>query len=129
MSKLYSERTYNTNLQLVERLIGNRVTTGDELANLASKLFGSKFLGVYDWKDKMPLLKVGECIIVNKKTNVHWIGTANVDGNIYTYDSFNRPDYVGGFLNGDGDGRADQRVWEENCGSRVVAWLTTVLSR
>ena len=128
MSRLYSDRTYSTNLQLVERLIGNRVTTGYELSNLAKKLFGSKFLGVYDWKDKMPHLKVGDCIIVNKKSNEHWIGTANVGGTIYTYDSFGRPDYIGGHVDGDEDGEPDQIISEQNCGARVLSWLVSVLS-
>jgi len=129
MSKLYDERTYYTNLQLVERLIGNRVTTGGQLDDLAHKLFGSKFLGIYDWKDKIPVLKQGECVIVNKKTNQHWIGTANIGGDIYTYDSFNRPEYIGGYLNGDSDGNRDQKMWESNCGARTIAWIVSVLSK
>ena len=88
-----------------------------------------KFKGVYDWRDKLPVLKNGQCIIINKMTNTHWIGSANIGGHMYTYDSFNRPDYIGGNINGDNDSYPDQNINESNCGARCIAWLVTVLSK
>ena len=43
--KLYSDSKYHTNLKLIEKLLGNRVTDDTELGNLAKKLFGSRFKG------------------------------------------------------------------------------------
>ena len=125
---LYNERAYNRNLKLVESIIGNRITNGGDLYRVAKQLFGDKFLGVYDHKDKIPKLKNDECVIINQPTNQHWIGRANVNGKVYQYDSFNRPDFVGGFINGDENNEPDQRLDEANCGARVLAWLTTILS-
>jgi hypothetical protein len=78
--------------------------------------------------DKYPILKSGECYIVNRKSNEHWVAVANINGKNYTYDSFNRPDYLGGFQSGDVDGYPDQSYSQENCGQRTLAWLTTILS-
>ena len=113
---------------MVESLIGNKITNGEQLDGLAKQLFGKRYIGLFDWKDKLPVLKNGECIIINKKSNEHWIGTIKLNDKLYTYDSFNRPDYIGGNLSGDNDLIPDQNYNQENCGSRVLAWLTTILS-
>jgi len=128
MSKLYTNSTYKTNLTLIEYLIGNGITTGSVLSKLAKLLFGSKFKGIYDWKRKIPKIGIGECVIVNKKTNEHWIGVANVKGTMYCYDSFNRKEYIGNYASGDTDDKPDQTISEIDCGGRTLAWLVSALS-
>jgi hypothetical protein len=122
------ERKYKQNLKNVEKMIGVGITDGGQLYDLSKKLFGAKFRGIYDDKDKLPKLKAGECLIINRKTNEHWVAMANIKGKSYKYDSFNRPSYRGGYLNGDFDNRPDQKASEHNCGQRCIAWLVTVLS-
>lgn len=120
---------YTENLKLVKSLLGDGITYGKDLFRVSKQIFGDKFLGVYDEKDRMPVLKKGECIIINKPTNQHWIGRTNVNGTIEQYDSFNRKDFIGGFKNGDFDNSRDQNFNQSDCGSRVIAWLVTVLSK
>jgi hypothetical protein len=122
---------YNENLRLIELILGRGITTGDQLYRLGKTLFGTRFKGVYTDRDKLPKLKDGECLIVNRKTGEHWVAMANLIGRrgIRTYDSFNRQSYLGGYRSGDVDGKPDQMVYESNCGQRSLSWLTTVLSK
>ena len=114
---------------MIESVLGNGITNGDQLAELASKLFGKQFRGVYGDYDVFPKLGLNEFVIINRRDGQHWITTANVGGKIYTYDSFNRPEYLGGFTSGDEDGKPDQLPYQTNCGQNCLAWLITVFSK
>jgi hypothetical protein len=120
---------YNKNLKNIISILGDGITNGEQLFNISKKLFGDRFLGIYGDKQKKPRLNLDECIIVNRKDNEHWICKANVNNTVYTYDSFNRKSYLGGFKSGDYDGRPDQKLYEENCGQRCIAWLVTIFSQ
>lgn len=115
-------------MKYAESILGDGITNGNQLEKLAKEVFGDKFKGVYGTKDKLPLLGTNECVIINKPDNVHWIGIYNKNGDIYSYDSFNRPDFIGGYRNSDFDGLPDQSVLEKNCGARVIAQMATALS-
>lgn len=94
---------------------------------MARALLKNKFKGVYVDGEKYPKLKAGEGIIINRKENEHWVSTANIGGKKYTYDSFNRKEYLGGYHTGDFDGIVDQKLHENSCGQRCISWLMTVL--
>lgn len=117
---------YDKNLKYVESILGNGITNGGQLYKLAHKLFRKKFIGVFDYKQHLPELNVDECMILNQKTNEHWIAMANICGTIYKYDSFDRKSYIIPYKDGDFDGAPDQNILETNCGSRCIAWLITV---
>ena len=95
------------------------------MENIARQFGGSHFLGIYDWKDKLPLLRNhNDFILINKLTNQHWIASKNVGGHIFTYDAFDRPEYEGGNLAGDKDLIPDESPAENNCGQRSLAWCS-----
>jgi hypothetical protein len=113
---------------MIESILGNSITNGGVLSDIARRLFGEKFKGLYVIGDRLPVLKEGESIILNQPSDVHWVGLVRVNGQTYKYDSFNRKSFIGGYVNGDYDNKPDQKQWEANCGQRTLAWLTTVLS-
>jgi hypothetical protein len=98
------------------------------LFDLANELFGRTFRGVFGDKDKMPILKEGECAIINKPHNQHWIGIYRKNGILYEYDSFARDMLGSRYKDSDFDGIADQKIKESNCGQRTISHLVTVLS-
>lgn len=122
-------RLYNQNLQMVIKVIGHDgITTGGELDKVARQLFGIKYKGIFIKGNTKPVLKNNECYIMNYKTNEHWICMIRINGVKYTYDSFNRKNYLHGYKSGDVDGVGDQKYWEDSCGQRCLSFLVTVLS-
>lgn len=119
---------HTANLKMIESLLGTGITYGSQLYKLGKILMGSDFKGVYDDKARKPPLKNGECYLVNRKSNEHWISVVKLDGNKYTYDSFNRNGYLGGLNNGDYDLTADQKLYEQNCGQKALSYLLTTLT-
>lgn len=116
---------YKRNLKLVEKILGNGITNGAQLNCLANKIFGKKFKGILDENEPLPKLKNMECVIRNRLNNEHWISEVNIGGKLYTYDSFNRKEYIDG-KSGDFDGFPDQKKNEQNCGQRSLSYLITV---
>jgi len=120
---------YLSNLKLVERILGTGITTGKQLNDLAINVFGRSFKGIYGSTDKLPKLRESQCILVNAPgNNEHWVGACVKNGVMYEYDSFNRDVLGRGYVDGDFDDRADQRLQESNCGQRTIAYLVTMLS-
>ena len=115
------------NLGNVEHTIGKSTTNGEQLNKLGQRLLGNKFKGIYSDGERLPHLDVGEGLIINRKPNEHWVSMANVDGKIYTYDSFNRRPYLGGHQSMDFDGKPDQKDYQSDCGQRALAMLLTVM--
>ena len=113
---------------MVESIVGDGITYSDQLEKLGKKIIGDKFLGVFLDGEPPEYLKDNECVIINRKMNQHWVACININDNIYTYDSFDRKNYLGGYGDGDYDGIPDQEINESNCGQRSLAYLITTLS-
>lgn len=131
------ESKYNQYLSKLTDLIGNEVTFSDELEQLGNQLFDHKFKGVFP-SDKLPKLSnIQPYSIVNldnsSQPGSHWIALAydEESDRILVYDSFGRSikqivpfakNMFGGQIV-DTDNDAEQRIKEDNCGQRCLAWL------
>ncbi|MCP4343532.1 MAG: hypothetical protein GY799_32815 [Desulfobulbaceae bacterium] len=121
-------------------ILGNDSTFSDKLDKVARKELGSKFHGVYP-SDMIPkLTSVKPYSIINtdnsKKPGSHWVGVAfdPRDSSYLVYDSYGRktskliPDlkrqHGGRIVESKND--AEQRLKENNCGQRCIAWLKCV---
>lgn len=129
---------YNEYLKKIVRpLLGNDTTYLNDLEKVGRKLFGVKFKGVYPC-DKIPKLNdLSPYCIANldnsKQCGSHWIGIAKIHGKneCLVYDSFGRSykkiipilgyNGNGKIINTDRD--IEQKVLENNCGERSMAWL------
>lgn len=75
--------------------IGNKAMYDDEINNICSKLFGSKWAGAYA-VDQIPIKKYNEIhyFIVNtaksNESGEHWVAVVLHKQNCYIYDSFGR---------------------------------------
>lgn len=119
---------YNIILKSMERIVGNKITNGQELDTVAKIMFGKRYRGLYTTKDKKPKLSAGTGYIENKPTGVHWTASFKLpDGKQYFYDSFDRATFIKPFLDGDWDKKPDQKLSESNCGARTLARLTMAL--
>jgi len=135
------EKVYLNNLKDIQNNYtkNDRVTYLDQLYKIGRKMFGNKFHGVFP-SDKIPKLNNIKryCILNLDKSNEpgsHWVGLAKLkNGQTIFYDSFGRchtkiiPD-----LNLSGNGRIvnsekdrEQKIKEENCGQRCLAFLAVV---
>lgn len=131
------EDKYNSILQYMKEILGNESTFSNDLETVGYKLFGSKFKGVFP-SDKIPQLdSLKRYAIINldnsKQPGSHWIAIAydDSDDSLLVYDSFGRKStkiipnlnqlYGGRFDDTDYD--AEQRIKEDNCGQRSLAWL------
>jgi len=112
---------YHKKLREERKRLGEGITYEDDLRNRGKTLFGSKFNGVYAADEPRPFR--GYNIINLDRSNEpgsHWVAEANS----LIYDSFGR----NGILRGSGssqytDPDAEQKVSEDNCGQRCLAWL------
>ena len=133
----YCENLYNKILnKLVIPLIGKNVTYSDQLNDIGKKLLNEKFSGVYS-SDKIPLLtRTKKYAIINvDKSNQpgsHWVAVCKINGKTYHYDSFARDNKkLMPSLSKSGNGKVvnvdisdtEQKVIEDNCGARCVAFL------
>jgi hypothetical protein len=128
MSVKYLNSKYKKNLKMVESILGRGITNGEQLESLARYIFGARFRGVFSPRQKLPVLREAQFVIINKPANQHWIAAYRLRGKLYEYDSFDRDMLGGKYLDGDVDGRADQRISQSNCGQRVLAHVLTVLA-
>ncbi len=131
---------YNKVLEQMKKTLGNDSTYSDTLDKVSRKQLGKKFHGVYP-SDRIPQLtgiKPYAIINTDKSTSPgsHWIGVGYNDDDDYymIYDSFGRKtnkimpgfraSFNGTVLATDSD--AEQRMKENNCGQRALAWLICV---
>lgn len=138
--KYKAENIYNQELKKIYNQLGTGLTYGSELAKLATKLFGSKFKGVYssDEIDNLKAEKSGYFIYnldARDEPGSHWIGIVKKNNSILVYDSFGRSTkviapniYSIGNKNtkikiADTEYDAEQKITEEDCGSRVISFL------
>ena len=121
-------RIYKKNLKLIENVLGSGITYGSDLNRIGKALLGSKFKGVYGNFEQKPKIKNGECYIVNRMDNQHWVSVLKLNDHKYTYDSFNRRSYLGGLKNADYDQIPDQSKVQSNCGQRSLSFLVTTLT-
>ncbi len=113
----------------------NRTTYGKDLHDFGKMAFGDKFHGVYmadeipsDFNARRPYGVVN--LDRSDKEGSHWIGVAfQRPGNLMVYDSFGAmhktpPELIAKYgqstvTNPD----AEQKLHQDNCGARVMAWL------
>lgn len=135
--ELEAENFYKQVIIQMNKILGNDTTFANDLQNVAIKFLGSKFKGVFP-SDKIPRLNdLKKYAILNldrsNQPGSHWIGVAFHKGNTIIYDSFGRKtSKILPSLIDSGNGRiimtdndAEQRIKENNCGQRVLAWLIT----
>ncbi len=137
-------KKYNTYLNHVYKLVGDKTTYDSQLADAGRYLFGIKFKGVFP-SDKIPRLndlKSYAILNLDKSTEggSHWIAIAKVpcksrdtsgENTLMIYDSFGWSHRkIIPSLNLSGNGRikntdldSEQDVLETNCGARCLAWL------
>ena len=123
-------KEYETNLTLLEDILGDGSTDNIELNKVGKYLFGNLFIGVYS-ADQMPLLKNNQMCIVNTddKAGIHWCGCYKYKNKTYVYDSFDRDvkslskywKNKHNWINANKD--RDQSYSESNCGQRSICWL------
>ena len=133
----YAEYLYNYILKkIVEPILGNKSTYLSNLNKLGQKILGSKFHGVYA-SDRIPKLTQSTpyAILNLDKTGEpgsHWVSVAKTGNNTFLYDSFARKSKIiipSLFQSGNGKIKnidisdVEQRITEENCGSRAISFL------
>lgn len=131
------EKEYQKVLKYMQQRLGNEVTFNTDLEKTGLKYLGGKFKGVFP-SDKIPKLdNLKPYAILNldnsSKPGSHWIGVAYDDktDNVLVYDSFGRksskiiPNIYNAFGGRvvDTDYDKEQRIKEDNCGQRSLAWL------
>jgi hypothetical protein len=131
-----AHRMYNQILnKVVKPIVGNGITFQDSLDNVGRDMFGSAFKGVFA-SDKIPRLNaLKKYAILNldrsDEQGSHWIAIAFQNGKTYVYDSFGRKSsriiptlfHSGNGRILDSDPDPEQKIKEENCGARSLAWL------
>lgn len=134
------EKIYLNNLNRVQTKYtkNNKVTYLDQLDRIGKKLFETKWHGIYP-SDKIPKLNsIKRYCILNldrsDEPGSHWVALAKLkDGQTIFYDSFGRcHTKIIPALNLSGNGRIinsekdrEQKIREENCGQRCLAFLMT----
>lgn len=148
-----AEKIYNDTLNgIMYPILGKKLTWGRDLNKLGLKLFNGQFAGVFP-SDRMPPLGLNpgggmvNSTNVNKRSKLyavmnldnsqqpgsHWIGLAYhpPTQKIWVYDSYGRPtqEIVPSLVKEFGnklrqvDDDAEQKILEDDCGARVMAWL------
>ena len=114
---------------MVESILGNGVTTGTQLSSLCKKLFGKQFRGVYGDHEKKPILTEGQCMLINRPAQQHWMAAVCKNGRHLEYDGFCRHNFLDkGYTGGWWKGSDQQRITQMDCGERSIAFLITMLS-
>lgn len=136
-----ARKIYRDILRHVEEVLGNKETYEDELRTIAKRVFGKRFAGVYaaddiDFKD---IFKQGKkYAIMNASRRItggsHWYAVYKLsDDYLLVSDSFGRPieQYCEDIANITQHGRVkiintdrrpEQKITEDNCGARSIAW-------
>jgi hypothetical protein len=122
---------YNDVLKIIENAIGKEITDENQLRSLGKDLFGKTFTGVYA-VDKLPILQNKQCCIINLdksyENGSHWVSIYKHNSKYCIYDSFGRQSSK--ILSSlkklkirDSDYDPEQKIAENNCGQRSMAWL------
>lgn len=113
---------YEALLEDFERKLGTGVTTGEQLNNVGSSVFGREWGGVYPRDGAWRKAKGYKIVNLDKKgqRGSHWVGVKDE----IAYDSFGRANILGPGLR-DVERDAEQDKQEDNCGQRCLAWLAT----
>ena len=134
--KRIAEKNYNEMLNLIEKTMGNQITFTNDLEKFGKYVLGNKFQGVFpsDQTKKLTILKPYSIINLDKSTQPgsHWIALAYdpTEDSVTVYDSFGRKSkkiipniysLYSGVIDTEYD--AEQRIREDNCGQRCLAWL------
>jgi hypothetical protein len=93
MSEVQAERAFKKHKKKIIAVMGIRETTDLQLLDVAKKLFGKRFLGVYP-QDTIPLGKTGMLIAntdVSSGKGTHWTALVLTAKTVYIFDSFARP--------------------------------------
>ena len=116
----------------MESSLGSGSTYSNDLHKVGKKLFKSKFQGVFP-ADQIPRLTTKKpFVIVNLDTSdmpgSHWVSLSFNGKSIDSYDSFGRPmkkllPNKTKFPFHDSDKDPEQKIDEESCGPRSLAWL------
>lgn len=132
-----ADKYYNEILKIMHSRLGNDSTYSDELLRTGLMYLGRKFKGVFP-SDKIPrLTSLQPYAIINldnsKQPGSHWVGVAydSQSDNVIVYDSFGRHTRkilpsISGVYGGkvvDTESDQEQRLKEDNCGQRALAWL------
>ena len=130
---------YNTILNQVYRKLGKGVTTDKQLTTHGKLLLKADYIGTFS--QDHPLRRLGgkrKYFIINvdksNKPGSHWVGVYYDGTKFYIYDSFGRrsskllPHFIKtvGYKYADVDRDAEQKVRENSCGQRSLAWLLFV---
>ena len=140
MNEKEAEKRYNIILRKVYKMVGKNSTTTSELMAAGRKVLGNDFRGVFpvDRLGMNTLSHTSPYCIVNldssHQTGSHWIGVAmraDRRKEFIVYDSFGRhhSQIVPSLKYFDlisTDSDAEQRVSEDSCGARSLAWLIFV---
>ena len=129
-----AESLYKKELIKAHKLLGRGVTYGSDLAKLAKKMFGKKFRGVFASNQLEPLKSQDGYFIYNldksDEPGSHWIGVVKDKKGILVYDSFGRDTkeiipgvYSIGNRISETEDDAEQKIYQEDCGSRVISFL------
>lgn len=133
---------------IVEPVTGIEATFLRDLDKAARLFLGKRFKGVFPAGANLSPnnLKDGESLILNldrmDEPGSHWIALHYAKRGLLVYDSFGRKtstlEGTGGKKSApitpllrdaliiDADGDAEQRIDEDNCGARSIAWLMLV---
>ena len=126
-------RVYSKMLNKIQQSIGRQQTTSDTLLSFGSRLFGDAFLGVFAVNDHLPAIRSETSLIMNLdergEPGSHWIALFWRESGrpALLYDSFGRNLNLSKteeklkFTRTDDD--PEQRVEENNCGQRCLAFL------
>lgn len=134
--ELLVNKKYREILKYMQNALGNDSTFSNDLQRLAIQLFGDSFKGVYA-SNKIPdLNEIKKYAIINldnsNQPGSHWVAVAYSEetDSIIFYDSFGRhskkilPEIHDRYIKVvDTDSDAEQRIKENNCGQRALAWL------
>lgn len=128
-------KKYNVILKHIEKHLGKTTTYSDTLYTIGKKLLLIKFKGVYP-SDKIPKLNdlSPYCIVNVDKSNEsgsHWMALVKSGNHCILYDSFGRRNtqlipnlrFSGNGKIIDTDRDSEQKIKEENCGARAMAFL------
>ena len=139
---VYGMETYSKALKIIERELGVGVTADDELDRVGHFLFRDAWAGVAPADRLLALTPAKPFGIVNTRPppGEHWMGVCYEDKRHHiVYDSFGRqalritshPKKLAprGIHIEDTDQDAEQRLEEENCGQRSLAWLCVAALR
>jgi hypothetical protein len=129
---------YNAILQTVYLRLGKGVTSSLQLNRVGKQMIGTSFLGSFP-QDMAPRnVKKGQSFVLNldtrKQKGSHWCGVYYNGCKFHVYDSFGRassrilPIFIKkvGYLYADADKDAEQKIKQNDCGQRSLAWLMFV---